>query len=141
MKRAYRCMAVLMTLMMLLAMSAAGVALAGPAPDGTIGCCAGGDGAGGGAGVGATGGGGDGAAAAGGGGSAGAGAGSGGAAGFLTPAQEHTYDTFNACAAGYVSARIDRLAPDGSFTFSTGMTNDSYAIKACMSQQGFKFDW
>jgi hypothetical protein len=141
MKTAKWCMAVLMTSMMLLMLVAVGVAFA--TPDGTAACCAGGGGGGGAA---APGGGGDGAGSGAGGSAGGTGVGAGGAtksptAGFLTPAQENTYDVFNACAAHYTDARIDTLAPDGSFTFSAAMTHDSYAIKACMAQHGFKFHW
>lgn len=142
MKTAKLCMVILMTSMMVVALLAVGVAFA--VPDGTAACC--GSSGGGGGSAAATGGGGDGAGSAAGGSAGGAATGAGGAiksptAGFLTPRQENTYDVFNACAARYSNARIDTLASDGSFTFSVPMTSDSYAIKACMGQYGFKFDW
>lgn len=151
MKTATRCMAVLMTSMMVFALLAVGVAFAqsaaGASTGGTGGCCAGGGGGGGGAasGAGPSGGGGDGAGSGSGGGPAG-GAGAGGAgrtttSGFLTPAQEFTFDAFTACAANYPSAQIETLNYDGRFTFNARMTSDSHAIKACMAERGFRFDW
>ena len=137
MERTYRCIAVVMTLMMLLAMSTVGVAFA----DGTVG----GPGPGGsasGGGAGPSGGGGDGAGAGGGVGGVG-GVGSGGAktSFFLTAAQEYTLDTFNSCASarGYAGAMIDGLAPDGGFSFSTRSLSDANGIRDCMTKQGFTF--
>jgi len=151
MKSAKRCMAVLMTSMMVFALLAVGVAVAqASGPAGTGGCCASGGGGGGGGGsaaggAGPSGGGGDGAGS-GSGGGPGGGAGAGGAgrtatSGFLTPAQEFTFDAFNACAAPYPGAQIETLSYDGRFTFTVGLRSESHAIKACMAERGFNFDW
>jgi hypothetical protein len=146
MERAYRCIAIVVTLMMLLMMSTAGVVFAagsaaGPGPG------AGSSGGGGASGGGASGSGGD----SGGGGGDGAGAGGGvGAVGgggsggaktskFLTPEQEFTLDIFNSCASSYAGAKIDGLVPDGGFSFSTRYRSDANGIKDCMVKQGFTF--
>lgn len=135
MKRTYRCMAVVMTLMMLLAMSTTGFAwtgdtAAGPGSGGASGGGAGSPG----------GGGGDGAGAGGGvGGAAGVGGGGTQTSKFLTPEQEYTLDTFNACASNYAGAMIEGLAFDGGFSFSTRSLSDANGIRECMAKQGFKF--
>jgi hypothetical protein len=136
MKRTNRCIAVVVTLMMLLAMSTAGVVFAG----GTAAGPPGGGTSSGGVGAGPGGGGGDGAGAGGGVGAA-AGVGGGGAktSTFLTPEQEYTLDTFNACAGSYAGAVIDGLAFDGGFSFSTRSLSDANGIRDCMAKQGFKF--
>ena len=150
MKRTYRCIAIVVTLLMLLTMSAAGVAFAkggaagpsgpgsgssgssgagssgGAASGGDAGSSGGGDGAGAGGGVGAVG-----------------GVGSGGTrtSKFLTPEQEYTLDTFNACATGYAGAMVDGLSPDGAFSFSSRYRSDANGIKNCMAKKGFRFSW
>jgi hypothetical protein len=150
MKRTYRSIAIVVTLMMLLTMSTAGVAFAkggtaaGPGPG--AGASSGGAGASGGAASG-----GDAAASAGGGDGAGQGMGLGAVGGvgsggaktskFLTPEQEYTLDTFNACASSYAGAMIDGLSPDGAFSFSSRYRSDANGIKDCMAKRGFRFSW
>jgi len=138
MKRTNRCIAVVMTLMMLLTMSTLGVAFAGgptagPGPGGgagggSAGAPSGGDGGGDGTGTG-------------GGVGAPAGVGGGGAktSTFLTAEQESTLDTFNACASAYAGATIEGLAVDGGFSFSARSLSDANGIKECMVKQGYKF--
>jgi hypothetical protein len=147
MERTYRCIAIVVTLMLLLMMSTAGVVFAagsaaGPGPGagassggsasggaasgGDAGSSSGGDGAGAGGGVGAVG-----------------GVGGGGAktSKFLTPEQEYTLDTFNSCAGSYAGAMIDGLSPDGAFSFSSRYRSDANGIKDCMAKRGFRFSW
>ena len=151
MKLTYRSIAIVVTLMMLLTMSVAGVAFAkggtagpsgpgagsstggvgggasgGGASGGDAGSSGGGDGAGAGGGVGAV-----------------RGVGSGGVktSKFLTPEQEYTLDTFNACAASYAGAMIDGLSPDGAFSFNSRYRSDANGIKDCMAKRGFRFSW
>lgn len=149
MKRTYQCLAIVVTLMMVLTMSMAGVAFAkggsaaGPGGPGAN-SSSGGSGA---SGAGAAGG--DGGPGGGGGDGAGAGNGLGAVGGkggggtkpskLLTPDQEYTLDTFNACAVSYAGALIDGLSPDGAFTFSTRYRSDANGIKDCMAKKGFKF--
>lgn len=153
MERTYRSIAIVVTLMMLLTMSTAGVVFAkgggaaGPGP-GAGASSSGGAGASGGAATGGDAGpsgGGDGAGAGAGAGGVGAvgGVGGGGAkpSRFLTPEQEYTLDTFNACASSYAGAMVDGLSPDGAFTFSARYRSDANGIKDCMGKRGFRFSW
>jgi hypothetical protein len=142
-------MAIVVTLLMLLTMSTAGIAFAKGGTAGPSGPGAGSSSGGSSSGAGASGG--DAGGAAGGGDGAGVGGGVGAVRGvggggartskFLTAPQEYTLDTFNACARGYAGAMIDGLSPDGGFSFSSRYRSDANGIKDCMAKKGFRFSW
>jgi hypothetical protein len=57
----------------------------------------------------------------------------------LTQAQERTWDAFRSCAPN--GAFLDQLGVNGSFTFQATLQSDVRAIKRCMTQRGYHFDY